>query len=496
MNSSTIRRIINTLLGLGLLGLGGAAGIWLAVHKVQPERKIAKPQIPAVDIEAVQQTTFEAPIVGYGTVRPKRLIKIVPQVSGRLVEVHEDLAVGNFIAKGELLFKIDDRQYKARIKQVRSEIKRLESQLARHKQEKQTLQKRLGLAERMLELARENLEREKGLVSEDASTGIAKEQAEQQKLQQEEAVLGYRNKLDLIPNMIAETKSLLEMKRAQLEEAELALEHTKIYCPCDVRVNTVGAQESQVVVASLQIATLTDMEALELPVTVDPRELRWTDRRIFARAIGKELKNPPEARVTWTMFGKEYSLTGRVVRLEKMDASTRTAHMVVEIRDVLAQVKSESGRTQPPLSVGMFCKAQLPTEPLEKALVVPRHAIREGKYVYTYEPDSENPETGSLVIKRVPMLRTIGEDVLVSFARKDVPTTMPYEEKDGVECELTEGDRLIISPLPKAVEGMKLQLKNNGVITAAKHTKKRTLLADARRKPAEQAIIPSHSGVR
>jgi hypothetical protein len=138
----------------------------------------------------------------------------------------------------------------------------------------------------------------------------------------------------------------------------------------------------------------------------------------------------------------------------------------------------------------------LPTEPLEKALVVPRHAIREGKYVYVFEPDAANTEHGQLAIKRVPMLRTIGENVLVSYARKDMPTTMPYKEKSDVECELVAGDRLIVSPLPKAVEGMKLRLQNQETVTALIQEEDRLMMADARDGSAERASLPSFNGVR
>ena len=46
----------------------------------------------------------------------------------------------------------------------------------------------------------------------------------------------------------------------------------------DARVDAVTAQETQVVIASFQIATLTDMEALEVPVVIDPRDLRQDTR--------------------------------------------------------------------------------------------------------------------------------------------------------------------------------------------------------------------------
>ncbi|NLX13858.1 MAG: biotin/lipoyl-binding protein [Phycisphaerales bacterium] len=481
MHSHPLRYVINVCLCVGVLATAALVCAWLVRNPVQPARQPQATRIPRVQVVAVNPQTFESPIVGYGTIRPKRQIKIVPQVSGRLVQVHKDLAPGNFIAKGELLFEIDSRIYDAKVRQAEADIARLKAMLNRHEHEKIALENRLQVAQDLVQLAERGVERENNL--EHASTDAERELAKERHLRQRDLVLGYQSQLNLIPVLINETKALLAVSQAQLDEAKLFLDNTKIICPCDVRVDSVSAQESQVVNAYFHVATLTDMEALELSVVVDPRELRWSRPEVFASAIGDELPDPPEARVTWTMMGQEFSWTGQVTRLERLDQMTRTAHMVVEIREVMRGLRMGQGQNRLPLSVGMFCKAELPTEPLDNALVIPRHAVQEGRYVYVFQPETDRPDHGQLAIKKVPMLRNIGEQVLVSFGQGEpVVDVLQGGIADTMVCELQSGDLVIVSPLPKAVEGMRLQRNTDIESVAVSHTPQPIRLADARSK--------------
>lgn len=452
-----LRKSINLCICIGVLA-GAIGGLgWLVVTKPRPERHAAARPAPRVEVLAIEPVVFDAPIVGYGTVRPKRQVKIIPEVGGRLIQVHNDLAVGNLISKGELLFEIDSRVYQSKVRQGEAEIRRLETQLRRHEQDKVNLQERLDLARQQEELAYKGFKRDEELNK--AGTSVSDPEVERSKeryLRQKDAVLACSSRLELIPIQIDETTALLETKRAQLEEANLNVEKTRIHCPFDARVDSVTAQESQVVIASFQIATLTDMEALEIPVVIDPRELRWTDQKAFAQAVGQDLGDAPGARVTWTLHGQEFSWNGKITRLERMDEVTRSAHIVVEIRDIMRSLEVGKGDSRPPLSAGMFCRAELPTEPLENALVIPRHCLHDDQFVYIFEPDPGDPQQGHLAIRHVPVLRGVGDDVLVAFGRED--TVASGDQADT--AELKAGDFIVVSPLAKVVDGMRLERRN------------------------------------
>jgi len=444
-----------------MLVLGGLAAAWLVATKPRPQRREAGTHVPSVEVVTIEPRVFDAPIVGYGTVRPKRQVKIIPEVSGQLVKVHEDLAVGNVIRRDELLFEIDSRPHASQVKQIEAEIARLKVGLRQHEQEQESLSQRVELARQRQELTRQSLERDRRLLAQGSATELEVEAQLDRHLRQSDEVLGYESRLAMIPLLIQETQELLRIKRAQLDEANLRVAKTRVYCPFDARVDAVLAQNTQVVMAHLQMAVLTDLEALELPVVIDPRELRWTNLAAFADAEGGPLESPAQVRVTWTLFGQELSWTGRVTRLERLDEVTRTAHVIVEIRDVALKVDTGKGRAHPPLSTGMFCRAELPTVPLEDALVVPWHAIHDRQTVYVFEPEADDSRHGRLVVKRVPTLRRVGEQVLVAYGDA---VDSAQANGAGSVCELKPGDRVVVSPLPRAVEGMRLAVSE--VVTA------------------------------
>jgi multidrug efflux pump subunit AcrA (membrane-fusion protein) len=464
------RKLINAGLGFGAITVALAGLLWLVATKPQPRAQAASVAVPGVDVLTVKPTVFNAPIVGYGTIRPKRQIKIIPEVGGRLVQVHDALAIGNFIPRGDLLFAIDSRVYESRVRQVETEIQRLEAQLRLHEQMQENLGHRLAIATQQEQLALTNLQRDEGLWASHSLSDPERENSQDRYLRQRDVVIAYESELALIPLQVEETTALLKTKQAQLDEAKLSLEKTEIRCPFDARVEAVAAQQWQVVVASLSIATLTDVEALELAAGVDPRELRWTNLRAFARAVGQDMGTAPEAAVTWSLFDREYVWRGPVTRLERVDEITRTAQVVVEIRDVMRGLNLESGQATPPLSSGMFCRVEIPAEPLPDALVVPRSAVYDGersddpKFVYVFEADPSRTAEGAgrLGIRRVPLLRAVGDDVLVDFDRG---AAAAVEDTVGpaTVCELRSGDQVIVSPLPRAVAGMPIQRREAAV---------------------------------
>ncbi|RME41998.1 MAG: biotin/lipoyl-binding protein, partial [Planctomycetota bacterium] len=413
--------ILRKLIGWGLpysALVGGAVGALVLIEtKPAPPTRSAFARVPDVATEVVHTAAELPPVVGYGTVRPKHQINIVPQVSGQLVRVHQELATGRVIPKGELLFEIDPTIYEARKAQAEAEVRRLEAALERTEQEMANLDVRIANAEKMLAIEEKDYETSKQLYERDhVGTRRDVDMVYQKYLRQKDALIELRNRRSVLPHVKMETEAQLEAARSRLKQAEHDLENTKIYCPFDARVEVVSAYKSQVVTAHFSIATLTDMSAFELPVGIDPRELRWLDDAIRPQAL--ERRDPdevgPEVTVRWSLRGESFSWRGHVTRFEKVDEVTRTARLVVEIRNVDMEARVETGSVEdrPTLTIGMYCRAELPVRPLEAALTVPRHAIYDNAWVYVVEPEGDGAY-GRLARRRVPLLRSLGDRVLV-----------------------------------------------------------------------------------
>ncbi len=450
-----VRRSVPCVACIGIVLAGVAIMVWLMQSRPVPGAREARSPRPVVAVEKVVPRGVVTTVVGYGTVRPKNQVQIIPQVSGELVFSHADLAGGKVIAKGALLFEVDPSVYQARVQQASAEVRVLEAALALHDQEMGHLDARIIIAEKMLQIDERDYVISKGLLEQEGvGTGQGLDATYQKYLQREDLVVQLKNRRATAPYLKRETQAKLDAASAKMVQAQLDLQHTKIFCPFTARVESVKAYQSQMVTAHLSIATLTATEALEIPISVDPRDLRWLDRRVQPQALEQNGDAAgPDVRVAWSVTGQAVTWRGRVARFERMDEVTRTARMIVEVRgtEVTADRKGHGPDAAPTISIGMHCRVELPGNPLVDAVLIPRHAVHEDRWVYVFEPATDGAQQGfgRLARREVSMLRMIGDEVLVDYRGHDNPYGNP----------LKPGEQLVVSQVADPVAGMQVVLQ-------------------------------------
>lgn len=491
-----VRRGINLSLAVGVFCVGAAGGGWLITHKPEVPRASNARAVTSVAAARITPQVEDTPIVGFGTVRPKQQVSIHPQVAGALKYAHEDLAQGMMISKGELLFEVDDAPYVARAAQAKSEIKRLEGVLKRHDEEQRSLDERIKTVSRIVEINRDNYLATRRLF-EDEGVGTMQQVAadEQLYLAKKDLLLTLEGQRALIPILKEETEALLSASRAQLDQAEFELANTKIVCPFDARVESATAFASQVVTPPLPIATLTNLEAFEISVGIDPREAMWLAPHADPNRLDEESAPGAGAEVVVrsTVGGQRFTWRGHLTRFERVDEATRTVRLVVEVRKEDMQAAIEASADGPlgerTLAIGMYCRTELPARTLEDALLVPRHAIHEDRWVYVFEPDpdSAGDAIGRLGRRRVPRLRSVRDEVLVDYRGRD----------GGPLCELDANEMVITSPLTKPVVGMPIRLRDERHASHAAEAETRLVAVEdpTRPSPAEndEATAPRRS---
>lgn len=440
---------------LALSGLTGGIILcaWLVLTKPQPVRHEQAALPPEVGVVSVTPRTAAFPVIGHGTVRPKKQVNIIPQISGPLTFVHPNLAQGKVIPQGELLFEVDRTVYDARLKQAGAEVRGLEAAVRRQEKELETLAARIETTRRLTAIDESDYETSKRLYEvEKVGTQRDVDLLLQKYLRAKDALTELETQQQLLPLTIEQTRAQLDGARARLAQVEHDLVQTRITCPFKARVESVQANVSQVVTAFFSIATLTDMEAFELSVGIDPRELRWLDHSVHPNGLNDDDDDEgPRVEVRWSLRGQEFHWTGYVSRFERVDELTRTAKMVVEVRDedMTAQVVHGGEELTLDLAIGMFCRAALPGRTLENAVLVPRHAIHEDRFVYIVERDPGAGNVGRLAEREITMLRSVGDDVLVDYQHRG----------EGEVCELRAGDLLVTSRLIRPVIGMPVRLR-------------------------------------
>ncbi len=403
--------------------LGIGIGIMVTMATGKP------PPTVADDIEAARAVrTIEArrltllPVAeGYGSVTPARVWSAVAQVAGRVVFVHPRLRNGEVIPAGEELLRIDPVDYQLRVAQDRAALAELRTR-------KGNTEASLAIEERSLALAEREFARIRELVAQGTTSRSSADAAERTVLGARLTVQNLRNTLALIPS---QRKNL----EATLARAERDLEHTRISAPFNLRVSALAIEADQYTAAGQQLFRGDSVDRVEVVAQVAMGALR---KLLIGRpnSIGNVAELNRRIKEV-TGFSAQLSLDlgdvvatwdARFVRLsDNVDNKTRTIGVVVAVDDPLSKIRVGE---RPPLSKGMFVQVRLRGQPQPDRMLMPRHAIRDGR-VYLVDADRR------LQTRPVKVLFNQGELSVIA---------------SGIEA----GQSVVISDLIPAVDGMLL----------------------------------------
>ena len=137
----------------------------------------------------------------------------------------------------------------------------------------------------------------------------------------------------------------------------------------------------------------------------------------------------PRVRLRADFAGQEQEWWGELVRTEgEIDPKTRMVTVVVRVEDPYGRLKDDGG---PPLAVGLFVDAMIEGSQLDEAIVLPRSALQQGDRVFLLDQDDR------IHLQPIEIARSERDRVIV---------------RGGVE----RGDRVSVTPMPWAVEGMQV----------------------------------------
>jgi RND family efflux transporter MFP subunit len=266
-------------------------------------------------------------------------VSMVPQVSGALTFVSDQLLPGGRFAKGALMARIDARDYQLAVEQERSRVKQAEVELALEQGRQETARREWQLL---------------GNAGDPPELAARKPQ-------------------------LAATELNLEAARSGLGRAELALSRTNIRAPFNSMVITESADVGQVV-GTAAVATLVGTDRLWVNVSVPVEHLAVLDIPGVSGAAGSV------AVVTQELGTEAITRAGEVLRLAgQLDPQSRTATLIIAIDDPLnLSAGAEPGL---PMLPGAFVSVVIEGREMADTVTVPRVALQDNAYVWLSEDD-------------------------------------------------------------------------------------------------------------
>lgn len=226
---------------------------------------------------------------------------------------------------------------------------------------------------------------------------------------------------------VAEAEAKLRSARADLQKARLDLQRTEIRVPFLGRVREREVGIGQYVAAGTRVGRVFSIDTVEIRLPLTDTQL--VELNLPMGFMANRLMQAPTVNFSAAMGNRDYKWQGHIVRVDAaVDQDTRLIYATAEVEDPYGVATSDGM----PLAVGMFVSAQIEALSEQSALVMPRLALRNLDKVYVINDENR------LEIRTVDVLSTSEDRVLVT---------------SGVRT----GDRVVISTLPNAVDGMEVE---------------------------------------
>lgn len=350
------KTLLSAILILAMLG-GSAAvfALFVATRPAPPPADRPDPPL-VVQTVRVEPRTVVQPIAGFGTARPFRAAWIAPQVAGEVIELRAGLRAGAEVRAGELLVRIDQREFEQRVQAAQSQLRSADAQIETIEIEEASLRRLLDIAAAELAIAEREYTRVLALFETQQAPQRELDIARQSYESARTGVQRLENDLAQIPARRAYQQSQRDLRAAELAMAELDLERCRLAAPFDARIERVDIEAGERVDVGQPLLRLIDPQRVEVPIEL-PVSLR--DRVAIGRPVRIALESNPQ--LHWD---------GRVQRISpSASENTRTFSLYIEVEN----------RGGIELLPGMFVRATLDGPTLRDAIVVPRGAVQDGR---------------------------------------------------------------------------------------------------------------------
>lgn len=337
IDKTKLKYIIITSL---ILTVGILLHTLLVIFKKSPTKAPKPKTAPLVTIEQVNLSDLQMVVSGFGTVKSRVEVEIAPQVSGNVIEIHPEFKSGGFIKKGDMIIRIEPKDYELAVRQAKAAVAQAQVQLE----------------------------------IEQAEASVARAEWDQLNPGVEPT-----SPLVLREPQIRQAEANLESAKATLEKAELNLSRTKVTMPIDICIASDNIDLGQYASAAMPIGAAFGIEKAEVTVPLEDKDLRWFD--IPSNSVSSNgnstIAEGADAEIVADFAGRQYKWQGKVVRTTgQVDEKSRLINVVIEID------KPFHTNGRPALLPGMFVEAFIKGQTINKAFKISRETLHNSNEVW------------------------------------------------------------------------------------------------------------------
>lgn len=348
-------RALKIILPIGILAVGLIVTVIMVKSRAPVATRPSSEYTPLVRVIEANPGAYKMSVAAHGTVRPRTETALVSEVAGRVIDVAPSFAAGGFFKKGDVLVRIDQRDYELAVVTA------------------------------------------KGVVAQaKVRAELEQAQAKVARKEWEELGDGQASPLATREPQLEEARAALGSAEASLERAKLNLDRTRIEAPFDGRVKNKLADIGQYVAPGTPVANVFAVDYVEVRLPIPDSDLAFL--AIAVNFNGSSSTNDgPEVILSADFAGARRQWRGRIVRVEgEIDPVSRMVNVVAQVNDPYGR-SGNAGEF--PLAVGLFVDAEILGREVEGAVILPRSALRGEDRVLVVDEESK------LRFRKVDVLR-------------------------------------------------------------------------------------------
>ena len=330
--------------------------------KSPPEEKAEVDNTPIVAVEEVHVAPMNLTVKSYGVVQPKYETELVAQISGEVVELADVFVRGGFVAKNQLLARIDPNDYQA------------------------------------------------ALIDAEATMASARASLEKERAQGQVAEQEWKRITDTSPTELSLRKPQLAQELANVKSAQASvlrakrnLERTEIRAPYDAMIESRMIGLGSFVGTGTKVGKLlgTGVAEVRLPVADDQLQ--------FLASQGENA----QVNLLGTFAGENITWSAKIARSEGVvDNKSRMTYLVAEVKDPYGLKSQKNVNKHNPIRFGSYVKAEIFGISLNRAALLPRYLVSNNR-VAILDADSK------LHYADIIIARQEGSNVIVTDGLKE-----------------------------------------------------------------------------
>src|SRR6059036_1063478 len=419
--------------------LAGAALLALLTGCDRGDAKASKqaPAIPppTVIVAEVRQRTVQVSADFVARTEAVPTVEIRARISGVLEKVQ--FREGSEVKQGQVLFVIQQDEYKAALQSARAQLAKADADLTRAKDASVVDRARAQLDQAKAELGKNQadvaryrpLVKEQAIPQQDLDTALSREEAARAGVQAAEAALKDSSLSQRTAIQLAE--AAVESGKAAVTQADLNLKYTVVESPISGIISKVAVDTGNLVGKGepTLLATVSAIDPIFADFAITEVDYLRLVKRIPGLGRGEVPRDRAPALELILSDGTVFPQKGRPIFVDRaIDQKTGTI-----------QVRAEFPNPQRVLRAGQFGRVRAVTEEVPNAILVPQIAVQ----------DLQGAKT----------VMVVGEDGKV--AMRTLTLRQPYQDFYIVAAGINPGERVIVEGIQKVRPGVvvKAELK-------------------------------------